>query len=89
MITEKDAEHIGQLADISIPKDELAAFTSRFNEILEYFDLLDHVEMTGGAEGGETNIFRDDEVVPSLSQEDTLANAPEKEDGFFRAPRVM
>ncbi|MCU0631842.1 MAG: Asp-tRNA(Asn)/Glu-tRNA(Gln) amidotransferase subunit GatC [Methanolinea sp.] len=89
MITERDTEHIGQLADIAIHREELAAFTSRFNEILEYFDLLDQVEVVESIEGRECNVFREDEVIPSLSQQDALANTREKEEGFFRAPRVM
>ena len=89
MITERDTEHIAQLADIAIHRKELASFTSRFNEILEYFDLLDQVGMA--EESGERayNIFREDEVVPSLSQEEALSNTTGPEDGFFRAPRVM
>lgn len=89
MITEKDTEHIAQLADIAIYKEELAAFTSRFNEILEYFDLLDQVDMAENEENKECNVLREDEIVPSLSQDKVLANVREQEDGFFKAPRVM
>ncbi|OPX72585.1 MAG: aspartyl/glutamyl-tRNA amidotransferase subunit C [Methanoregulaceae archaeon PtaB.Bin108] len=89
MITEKDTEHIAQLADIAIHKEELAAFTSRFNEILEYFDLLDQVDMVENAENKECNVLREDEIVPSLSQDKVLSNVREQEDGFFKAPRVM
>ncbi len=89
MITEKDTEHIAQLADIAIYREELAAFTSRFNEILEYFDLLDTVEVKEDHDEKECNVLRDDEIVPSLSQEKTLANVHDQEDGFFKAPRVM
>lgn len=89
MITEKDTEHIAQLADIAIYKEELAAFTSRFNEILEYFDILDTVEVIEDHNEKECNVLRDDEIVPSLSQERALANVQEHEEGFFKAPRVM
>jgi len=89
MITERDTEHIGQLADIAIHREELALFTSRFNEILEYFDILDTVEAVKEGEERSYNILREDEVVPSLSQEEALANTTGPEEGFFRAPRVM
>lgn len=89
MITEKDTEHIAQLADIAIYREELAAFTSRFNEILEYFDILDTVEVMEDRNEKECNVLRDDEIVPSLSQERALANVQEQEEGFFKAPRVM
>ena len=89
MVTEHDVQHIAELADIGIEKEELAEFTGRFNEILDYFDILDQVEQ--GTRGGTdlVNIFRDDIVEDSLPGDEVLANTLEKEDGFFRAPRVM
>jgi len=44
-----------------------------------------------GTRGGTdlVNIFRDDIVEDSLPGDEVLANTLEKEDGFFRAPRVM
>ena len=36
-----------------------------------------------------TNVFREDEVQPSLTQEEALANAPLKSDKFFRVPKVV
>ena len=89
MVSEKDVAHIAELADIGIEKEELAEFTGRFNEILDYFDILDQVEQ--GTRGGTdlVNIFRDDIVEDSLPGDEVLANTLEKEDGFFRAPRVV
>jgi aspartyl-tRNA(Asn)/glutamyl-tRNA(Gln) amidotransferase subunit C len=89
MVSEKDVEHIAELADIGISSEELAEFTGQFNEILDYFDILDKVEMTGALEQDLSNIFREDEIEPSLTKEEVLANSQETEDGFFRAPRVM
>jgi aspartyl-tRNA(Asn)/glutamyl-tRNA(Gln) amidotransferase subunit C len=89
MITERDVEHIAQLADIAISREELEEFTPRFNQILDYFDLLDQVEGSSGQEQDRFNIFREDIVEPSLSQEEVIAIAPESEDGFIKAPRVM
>ena len=89
MISEREVEHIAELADIGISKEELDEFTGQFNDILDYFDILDQVEAGAGAETGIYNVFRDDEVAPSLPPDEVLGNAGEKEDGFFRAPRVM
>ena len=89
MIEERDVEHIAMLADIGITKEELPEFTGQFNEILDYFDILDQVEMTGTWEHERANVLRDDEIEPSLPQDEVLANTMDAEDGFFRAPRVM
>ena len=89
MVTEKEVEHIAELADIGIDTGELGIFTHQFNAILDYFDVLDKVR-------GETNVTRDlsdvmreDVVEPSLPRDEVLRNAAAQEDGFIRAPRVM
>ena len=89
MVSERDVAHIAELADIGIDKEELEEFTGRFNEILEYFDILDKVEQGEPREADLVNIFREDVVESSLPTDEVLANTREKEDGFFRAPRVM
>jgi len=89
MVSEKDVQHIAGLADVGISAEELGTFTHQFNAILEYFDILDRVEGTGQTERDLYNVLREDLVEPSLSQEDVLKNAPFKEDGFIKAPKVM
>lgn len=89
MVTENDVQHIADLADVGIGGEELGTFTHQFNAILEYFDILDRVEGSGEATCDLYNILREDEIEPSLSQEEVLKNAPATEDGFIRAPRVM
>ena len=89
MVTEKDVQHIAELADVGISPGELGTFTHQFNAILEYFDILDRVEGTGQPIRDLWNVLREDEVEPSLSQDDVLKNAPFREDGFIKAPRVM
>ena len=89
MVTEGEVETIAKLADISIQKEELADFTHQFNKILEYFDILDTVEAEEPGTADLYNILREDELTPSLSQEEAIGNSPEKEDSFIKAPRVM
>jgi aspartyl-tRNA(Asn)/glutamyl-tRNA(Gln) amidotransferase subunit C len=89
MVTEKDVQHIAELADVGIGQGELGTFTHQFNAILEYFDILDRVEGSGQAECDLYNVLREDEIEPSLPQDEVLRNAPYKEDGFIKTPRVM
>jgi aspartyl-tRNA(Asn)/glutamyl-tRNA(Gln) amidotransferase subunit C len=35
------------------------------------------------------NVFREDGLKPSLESESSLANAPDRDDSFFRVPRVI
>ncbi len=89
MVTEKDVLQIAELADVGIGDAEPGTFTHQFNAILEYFDILDRVEGTGQVAHELINILREDEIEPSLPQEEVLRNAPATEDGFIKAPRVM
>ncbi|HQN92226.1 MAG TPA: Asp-tRNA(Asn)/Glu-tRNA(Gln) amidotransferase subunit GatC [Methanoculleus sp.] len=89
MITEREIEHIAELADIGISKEEISEFTSQFNAILDYFEILDTVEGESAPESGMVNVFREDEPRPSLPQKKVLENAGSTENGFIKAPRVM
>jgi aspartyl-tRNA(Asn)/glutamyl-tRNA(Gln) amidotransferase subunit C len=89
MVSEKDVEHIGELADIGIDAAELATFTGQFNAIVEYFDVLDKVRGDDTGARDLYNILREDEVEPSLPHDVALDNAGAQEDGFIKAPRVM
>ena len=89
MVTEKDVEHIADLADVGIDISELGTFTHQFNEILEYFDVLDQVQGDTVIERDLFNVLREDEISASLPQEEVLRNAGAHEDGFIKAPRVM
>jgi aspartyl-tRNA(Asn)/glutamyl-tRNA(Gln) amidotransferase subunit C len=89
MVTEQDVQHIAELADIGINTGELGPFTDQFNAILDYFDVLDRVHGEGQVTRDLADVMREDEVEPSLPQEEVLKNAASQEDGFIKAPRVM
>jgi aspartyl-tRNA(Asn)/glutamyl-tRNA(Gln) amidotransferase subunit C len=89
MVSEREIEHISELADIGLNKEEIGAFTNQFNVILEYFDILDQVPACRVVSTDIHTILREDEITPSLSIPEVLSNAAENEDGFFKAPRVM
>jgi aspartyl-tRNA(Asn)/glutamyl-tRNA(Gln) amidotransferase subunit C len=91
MIAKKDIEHIGWLARIKLSDEEKEEFTEQLNPILDYFAKLDEVD-PGVAPthhvSGVMNVFREDVARASISQEEALQNAPKKEEGFFKGPRI-
>ncbi|MCJ7444135.1 MAG: Asp-tRNA(Asn)/Glu-tRNA(Gln) amidotransferase subunit GatC [Methanotrichaceae archaeon] len=93
MITKEDVKHISWLASIEINENETEEFVEQFNSILEYFHQLDEVE-TETIEPTYrvvdlSNVFRTDLVLKSLSQEESLINAPRQESGYFKSPRIV
>ncbi len=92
-LTKEQVEHIAVLARLKLSPNEIEKFTHELTVILEYVDQLKSVN-TDGVEPQEQfisaqNVFRNDLVRPSLSREEALANAPDKDDEFFRVPKVI
>lgn len=89
MVVSEDVRKIARLADVGIHDDELEEFTGQCSRILTYFEILDSLPAGSGIDRELVNIFREDEITLSLSQEEALQNAALTENGFFKAPRVM
>lgn len=89
----KDVEHIAELARLKFTEEELDNFTGQLNEILAYVEKLNELDtekvepLSHPIEG--SNVFREDEVKPSISTEDALKNAPKKDEQFFHVPKVI
>ncbi|MEM1515274.1 MAG: Asp-tRNA(Asn)/Glu-tRNA(Gln) amidotransferase subunit GatC [Candidatus Bathyarchaeia archaeon] len=92
-IKKKDVEHIAWLAHIELTEMEKELFVEQFNRILELFRKIDEVNTEGVPPTYHVvdlkNVFREDEVRESLSKEEALKNAPRKENGFFKSPRIV
>jgi aspartyl-tRNA(Asn)/glutamyl-tRNA(Gln) amidotransferase subunit C len=92
-ISEKDVEHIANLARIEITEEEKRSFTEQFNTILEYFEIINDLDTEEVPPTSHvidvTNAFREDQVSPSLTREDALKNTSKKERGFFKAPKII
>ena len=76
---------LGEVVDLSA--EDVDRFTDQFAEILAYFETLEEVPDVE-SEPDLVNVMRADEVEESLDQDEALANAPEREDGFFKGPKV-
>jgi aspartyl-tRNA(Asn)/glutamyl-tRNA(Gln) amidotransferase subunit C len=92
-ITIKDVEHIATLAKLEFTDAEKEKFTHQMNQILEYMNHLNSLD-TNNVEPLShvielSNVFRVDEVKPGVSTEEALKNAPEKNEQFFKVPKVI
>ncbi|MHA1299283.1 MAG: Asp-tRNA(Asn)/Glu-tRNA(Gln) amidotransferase subunit GatC [Candidatus Helarchaeota archaeon] len=89
----EDTREIAKLARIKLSKEEEEKFTIQLNNILEYFKKISELNtenITPQTHPTDiVNSFRKDEIGNSLSQEEALMNAPRKEDGYFKAPKIV
>jgi aspartyl-tRNA(Asn)/glutamyl-tRNA(Gln) amidotransferase subunit C len=85
--------HIARLARVHLQDDEVDRLASQLSGILDHFATLKDVDTSTVDPTAHplplANVTRDDEVRPSLSVEQVLANAPETEDGFIRVRGVL
>lgn len=92
-ISEEEVEHVAWLAKIELTDEEKKLFTCQFNTIIDYFRIIDEADTEGVAPTLHildlTNIFREDTVEDSMPVDTALANAPMKEKGHFKAPKIV
>lgn len=89
----QEVEHVARLARLELSEPEKERMRAQLDSILSYIDKLNELD-TSAVEATShvlplTNVFREDEVRPSLSQEESLANAPDRHDLFFRVPKIL
>jgi aspartyl-tRNA(Asn)/glutamyl-tRNA(Gln) amidotransferase subunit C len=89
-ITRADVEHVARLARLALRDDEIERLQEQLNAILEAVGKVSELELADVPPTSHplalTNVFGPDEPAPCLAVEDALANAPEREDDFFRVP---
>ena len=92
-VTEADIKTVASLSRLKIDETESAAVAEQLDKFLTYVENLqsidtENIEPTTYALPMQ-NIFRADEVKPSLDRELAILNAPLAEDGYFKVPRVL
>jgi aspartyl-tRNA(Asn)/glutamyl-tRNA(Gln) amidotransferase subunit C len=88
-----EVRHIAGLARLELTSEDEVRMTEQMNNILSYVDKLNeldtsNIQPTTHATQLE-NVFRDDEVMPSLDRTLALENAPESDGVSFIVPKVI
>ena len=92
-ITQADIEYVAGLAHLALDRRAKDRLVQEMGSILDYMDKLDELD-TADVEPmmhvlEVTNVFREDEVRPSLDRERALANAPRDDGEYFLVPRIL
>jgi aspartyl-tRNA(Asn)/glutamyl-tRNA(Gln) amidotransferase subunit C len=89
-ITREEVLHVAQLARLELTDEEVERFTEQLSAILEAVakvSELDLAEVEPTAHPLDVvNVWDADEPRPCLPLEEALANAPDREAGFFKVP---
>ncbi len=90
----EEVRRIALLARLKLSPEEERLFQGQLSSILEYVEQLKELDVSGvepmtHALAGLAPPLREDEVRPSLSPGEALANAPAREGTCFKVPRII
>ncbi|MBM3263184.1 MAG: Asp-tRNA(Asn)/Glu-tRNA(Gln) amidotransferase subunit GatC [candidate division Zixibacteria bacterium] len=92
-VTLKEVDYVAQLAYLRFTDAEREQLVDQLNAILGYMEKLNTLDTSDIPATSHVldlkNVFREDNVESSLSQEEALACAPSQDRGHFTVPKVL
>jgi len=92
-ISRNEVKKVASLARLALTDDELDLMTHQLGSIVGFvsqLETLDTAQVEPLAHPLDTkNVFRDDEVKPSLSTQEALQSAPHHDGEYFLVPAVL
>jgi aspartyl-tRNA(Asn)/glutamyl-tRNA(Gln) amidotransferase subunit C len=90
----KEIEHLAHLARIRLTQEEVAAFASEIDAILQYVQVIDTIVGSTSTErmlGARRNVFREDYVrnEPESFTEALLREAPARKDRYVVVKKII
>jgi len=89
----EEVDHIATLARLGLTPEERERFRDQLTSILDYVNVLNQLDTSRIPPSAQVirfeNVTRPDVVQASLAVEQVLANAPAREDDYFRVPPVF
>ncbi len=88
-----DIEYVAKLARLDLTTEEKEKFGKQLTDILKYIEKLNQLDTKDIQPTAHVipmkNVWRADEIKPSLKRDDVVKVMPRLEDGFFKVPPVI
>ena len=92
-LSREEVKHLALLVHLGLSDDDVERLREQLSNILENFEILQQVDTTDVPPTAHSialeNVLREDEAGPSLPTDQVLANAPNREEGFFKVRAVL
>ncbi|OGW06907.1 MAG: asparaginyl/glutamyl-tRNA amidotransferase subunit C [Nitrospinae bacterium RIFCSPLOWO2_02_39_17] len=89
----KEVEHVAELARLELADVEKERFTHQLSNILTHIDKLNQLDTNNVEPTSHVlpvkNIFRDDVNKELFSEGNSLNNAPDKDKGYYKVPKII
>ncbi len=90
---EHTVRHVAKLARLEFTDEEIKRMVGELSKITGHIAELAKFNVAHVAPTVhpfyDTNVWRDDVIVPSFPRDVAVSNAPDKEEGFFKVPPVI
>jgi aspartyl-tRNA(Asn)/glutamyl-tRNA(Gln) amidotransferase subunit C len=88
-----DVKYVAHLARIALTPAEEEQFGAQLSNILGYIEKLNQLDVSQIEPTAHAvplvNVFRPDEIHPSMPTEEALRNAPAQANGLFIVPKIV
>lgn len=92
-LTLEQIAHVARLARLELSEEEMRQMEKHLNNLMAQFERLQELDTSNVEPTAHSfpvyNVFRQDEVKPSLPAEELLSSAPEQRDGCFVVPIIV
>jgi aspartyl-tRNA(Asn)/glutamyl-tRNA(Gln) amidotransferase subunit C len=92
-IDEAQVRRVALLSRLELSDAEVTQFSDQLSAIVEYIEKLNELDTENVEPLAHClpvhNVLRDDVPKPSLSNDEALANAPDREDEYFKVPKIL
>ena len=92
-LTREEVLHVARLARVGVTDADVEKLQQELSTILEHFEVLSEIDTTDVPPTTHTlpleNVMGDDVPLDSLTQDEVLANAPQKQEGYLRVRAVL
>ncbi|MEK6591161.1 MAG: Asp-tRNA(Asn)/Glu-tRNA(Gln) amidotransferase subunit GatC [Nitrospinota bacterium] len=89
----EEVEHVAELARLELTDSEKDRFAEQLSNILTHIDKLNQLDTDAIEPTSHVlpmkNIFRDDEIQRLFPEGDPLRNAPDKDRGYYKVPKII
>jgi aspartyl-tRNA(Asn)/glutamyl-tRNA(Gln) amidotransferase subunit C len=92
-ITDRTVDELAHLARLQFEGEEKERIKNDLNRILGFMEKLNELD-TEGVEpliylSEELNVLRNDEARTTITQQQALKNAPQRDSDYFKVPKVL
>ena len=92
-IDQDQVRKVAKLSRLDLTEAEVEEFTVQLSAILEYVEKMNELDTSGVEPLAHclpvSNILREDSARESLGTDKVLANAPQRDEEFFKVPKIL